>query len=110
MAVGALLEESSVVQFHLRDARTSADDLEAHLCRYRDEAKDTPAKGALLFSCLGRGVHLYGSADHDSHLFRHHLGEIPLGGFFCNGEIGPVQNKTFLHGYTSAFGLFRQAQ
>jgi small ligand-binding sensory domain FIST len=109
MAVGSLLEESSVVQFHLRDARTSGEDLEAHLRRYRDEPRNTQPQGALLFSCLGRGVHLYGSADHDSRAFREHVGEIPLGGFFCNGEIGPVQDQTFLHGYTSAFGLFRQA-
>lgn len=109
MAVGALLEESSVVQFHLRDARTSAEDLEAHLQRYRDEPRSTPPQGALLFSCLGRGKHLYGAEDHDSRVFRELLGEIPLAGFFCNGEIGPVQGQTLLHGYTSAFGLFRKA-
>ena len=34
---------------------------------------------------------------------------MPLGGFFCNGEIGPVGGATFLHGYTSAFALFREA-
>ena len=28
-------------------------------------------------------------------------------GFFCNGEIGPVSGTTFLHGYTSSFGIFR---
>ena len=31
-----------------------------------------------------------------------------IGGFFCNGEIGPVQNATYLHGYTSAFAVFRE--
>jgi small ligand-binding sensory domain FIST len=30
-----------------------------------------------------------------------------MGGFFSNGEIGPVLGQTFLHSYTSAFGLFR---
>jgi len=40
-------------------------------------------------------------------VFRAALGDVALGGFFCNGEIGPVQGRTFLHGYTSAFGLFR---
>ncbi len=102
VAVGALLRPGMVVQFHLRDARTSAEDLDAMLGRYRG----TPA-GSLLFSCLGRGTHLYGRPDHDTDAVRRHLGEVPLGGFFCNGEIGPVQGTTFLHGYTSAFGLFR---
>jgi small ligand-binding sensory domain FIST len=43
-------------------------------------------------------------------MFRARLGPVPLGGFFCNGEIGPVGGITFLHGYTSAFGLFREKQ
>ena len=108
LAVGALLHEGMVVQFHLRDAATSAADLDELLGRHRTAA---PApRGSLLFSCLGRGIHLYGHADHDTELFRRHLGDVPLGGFFCNGEIGPVQGTTFLHGYTSAFGLFRPRQ
>jgi small ligand-binding sensory domain FIST len=102
VAVGALLRPGMVVQFHLRDARTSAEDLDTMLGRYTGK----PA-GTLLFSCLGRGVGLYGRADHDTDLARTHLGDVPLGGFFCNGEIGPVQGTTYLHGYTSAFGLFR---
>ena len=102
VAVGALLRPGMVVQFHLRDARTSAGDLDTMLGRYHEK----PA-GSLLFSCLGRGMHLYGRPDHDTDMVRRHLGDVPLGGFFCNGEIGPVQGTTFLHGYTSAFGLFR---
>ncbi len=66
-----------------------------------------PPEGALLFSCLGRGAWLYGVPDHDSDAFRRHVGAVPLGGFFCNGEIGPVEQHTFVHGYTSAFALFR---
>jgi len=102
LVVGALVRDGMVVQFHLRDARTSAADLEELLGRYRGHPY-----GSLLFSCLGRGRHLYGETDHDTNAFRRHLGEVPLGGFFCNGEIGPVHGTTFLHGYTSAFGLFR---
>ncbi len=102
LVVGALVRDGMVVQFHLRDARTSATDLDELLARYRG----APA-GALLFSCLGRGEHLYGEPDHDTGAFRRHAGDVPIGGFFCNGEIGPVQGATFLHGYTSAFGLFR---
>ena len=107
LAVGALLDENAVVQFHLRDARTSAHDLEELLRAYQRSEAVPPPSGSLLFSCLGRGQFLYGEPDHDSAAFRAHLGDIPLGGFFCNGEIGPVHGTTFLHGYTSAFGLFR---
>src|SRR5262245_24721633 len=107
IAVGALVHDNQVVQFHLRDAATSAEDLDQLLVRYRGEHAEMPVAGSLLFSCLGRGVHLDGAPDHDTNAVRRHLGELPLGGFFCNGEIGPVQGTTFLHGYTSAFGLFR---
>lgn len=108
IAVGALLQDAQVVQFHLRDARTSAEDLERRLERYRGEISPHAARGALLFSCLGRGSQLYGRGDHDSEALRRCLGDVALGGFFCNGEIGPVESTTFLHGYTSAFGIFRE--
>jgi small ligand-binding sensory domain FIST len=110
LAVGALLDENAVVQFHLRDARTSDQDLNELLRTYQRAEAVPPPRGSLLFSCLGRGQFLYGEADHDTAAFRSHLGDIPLGGFFCNGEIGPVHGTTFLHGYTSAFGLFRSKQ
>ena len=62
---------------------------------------------ALMFSCLGRGEVLYGKPNFDSSLFSSYL-NIPISGFFCNGEIGPVGSSTFLHGYTSVFGICRQ--
>jgi small ligand-binding sensory domain FIST len=107
LAIGEMLKEGQLVQFHLRDAQTSTDDLLAVLTRYADDHRENDIPGALLFSCLGRGQYLYGKPNHDTDLFRDKLGDVPLGGFFCNGEIGPVSGTTFLHGYTSSFGLFR---
>ncbi len=110
LVVGALLHQHQVVQFHLRDADTSRDDLAAMLDRYGRDHHGASPEGAMLFSCLGRGLHLYGRPDHDTDLYRERLGPSALGGFFCNGEIGPVGGTTFLHGYTSSFGLFRAKQ
>jgi small ligand-binding sensory domain FIST len=104
--VAANLEERRVVQFHLRDGAAAAADLERRLARYTQEC-GPGAAGALLFSCLGRGRGLFGAPDHDSAALAQALGPLPLAGFFCNGEIGPVGGRTFLHGYTSAFGIFR---
>jgi small ligand-binding sensory domain FIST len=106
IAIGATPKQWQVMQFLLRDSQTATDDLTRLLSRYSGSAKPD---GALLFSCVGRGIHLFGQADHDTRLFREKLGPVPLGGFFCNGEIGPVGGSTFLHGYTSAFALFREA-
>lgn len=107
LAAGAPLQEGQIVQFHLRDKVTSAEDLNALLERYRERSVARTPAGALLFSCLGRGRHLYGEVNHDSRRFAEELGAVPLGGFFCNGEIGPVARSTHIHGYTSSFGLFR---
>jgi small ligand-binding sensory domain FIST len=107
LAVAARLRPFQVVRFLLRDARTATEDLERLLERHCASGSGA-CDGALLFSCLGRGEGLFGERDHDSRLFRKHLGDAALGGFFCNGEIGPVGGTTFLHGYTSSFALFRR--
>jgi small ligand-binding sensory domain FIST len=106
LVIGELLHEGQIVQFHVRDAQTAAEDLHALLRRYASERKPAPGQGALLFSCLGRGKHLFGRPDHDTGIFHDEVGKLPLGGFFCNGEIGPVGATTFLHGFTSSFAVF----
>jgi small ligand-binding sensory domain FIST len=107
LVVGAELRPMAVAQFVLRDAHSAEEELRRMLSRLR-HAGSRPA-GALLFSCVGRGAGLFGCPDHDTSLFEEQLGPAPLGGFFCNGEIGPVGGTTFLHGYTSAFAIFREA-
>lgn len=106
LAVGASVHPMQVIQFVLRDAHAAEQDLRQLLEQRRLAQAARPA-GALLFSCTGRGSGLFGHPDHDTELFQEKLGPVPLGGFFCNGEIGPVGGSTFLHGYTSAFALFR---
>ena len=106
LAVGQMLREGQLVQFHLRDAQTSTENLSNMLDEYRSTPFG-PETGALMFSCLGRGKYLYEAPAHDTDLFREKIGALPLTGFFCNGEIGPVSGSTFLHGYTSSFGIFK---
>ena len=107
LAVGEVLKEGQIVQFHLRDSETSSQDLSEMLDQYVGAEIGTASAGALLFQCLGRGEYLYGRPDHDTDMFREKVGDIPLAGFFCNGEIGQVGGSTYLHGYTSSFGVFR---
>ncbi|MBW4479602.1 MAG: FIST C-terminal domain-containing protein [Tolypothrix brevis GSE-NOS-MK-07-07A] len=108
IAIGDRVRPGQRLQFHLRDAEASAEDLELLLQQYQDQRTSEPsAVAALMFSCLGRGEGLYGKPNFDSQLFRRYLNDIPIGGFFCSGEIGPVAGSTFLHGYTSVFGICR---
>jgi small ligand-binding sensory domain FIST len=103
IAVGWPVEEGATIQFHARDAAFAAQELGELLARRRGPTPDV----ALLFSCLGRGRGLFGRPDHDSRMLTRHLGPIPIGGFFCAGEIGPVRSRSFVHGYTSSVGLLR---
>ncbi len=108
IAVGDRLRSGQRVQLHLRDAQASAQDLRDALERYTHYvAPDAPGVAALMFSCVGRGERLYGKSNFDSQLLREYLGTIPLDGFFCSGEIGPVADVTYLHGYTTVLGILR---
>jgi|AP95_1055475.scaffolds.fasta_scaffold15730_2 small ligand-binding sensory domain FIST len=109
IAVGDLLRPGQTVQFHVRDAAAATQDLELMLRRYCQSPTPTLPAGGLLFTCTGRGQHLFQEPDHDSVRFADAVGDIPLGGFFCGGEIGQVGDSTYIHGYTSSFGIFRPA-
>jgi len=110
IAIGDRVRPGQRIQFHLRDATTSSEDLELLLKRYQKQNLSDPASpvGALMFSCMGRGEGLYGQPNFDSELFHRYIENTSLSGFFCGGEIGPVGNNTFLHGYTSVFGICRR--
>lgn len=105
IAIGDRVRPGQRVQFHLRDAQTSITDLQQLLASHVRHHPEPPV-GALMFACLGRGQHLYGRPNVDSHLFQQYLPGVTLAGCFCNGEIGPVGNTTYLHGYTAVFVLW----
>jgi small ligand-binding sensory domain FIST len=108
IAIGDRIRAGQRLQFHLRDAEASAQDLEILLQEYQSQNASEPSPvGALMFTCLGRGTGLYGKPNFDSQLFSRYLHDLPMGGFFCGGEIGPVSGRTFLHGYTSVFAICR---
>ena len=106
LVINGRLRKGQTVQLHVRDHRSSAEDLETMLDSYQVSHWDDDVTGALLFSCLGRGRALYGHCDHDSDLFKAKIKDVPLGGFFGNGEFGPVGGTTSLHGFTSCFAVF----
>lgn len=104
IAIGDRPRAGQTVQFQVRDARAADDELRAMLESARESA--TSPAGALLFSCNGRGVGLFGTPDHDAAAVAEVFGELPVAGFFCNGEIGPVGGRTFVHGFTASIAFF----
>lgn len=103
MAVNDMIRIGQTVQFHVRDSEAASEDLSALL----DRQSAQPHAGGLVFTCNGRGTRLFPYRSHDVRAVRDALGAMPLGGFFCAGEIGPIGERNFLHGHTVAIGLFR---
>ena len=108
-AIADYIKSGQTIQFHVRDAATATEDLNALLIAQQRKTKQKP-KGALVFSCNGRGENLFREKDHDIKLIQEHLGPIPAAGFFCAGEIGPVGQNNFLHGFTNSIALFYPKQ
>ena len=106
VVVAERVRVGQTVQFQIRDAEASREDLTATLeTLARRLGGRRPAFGAY-FDCAGRGQGLFGVADHDVTLIRKHLGEFPLVGFFGNGEFAPVGRRNFFHNYTGALVVF----
>ena len=106
LAVGALPRMGQTIQFQRRDASAADEDLNLLLARVKRELEGRPIYGGCLCCCNGRGKSLFGRPSHDASLVQSHF-ELPaLAGFFCNGEIGPVGEKNFLHSHTAVLALF----
>jgi small ligand-binding sensory domain FIST len=106
IAVGEEVEPGQTVQFHVRDARSADEDLRRTLEREAAVLDGRQAAGALLFTCNGRGSRLFAGPDHDAGLLTQLLGQIPVAGFFCGGELGPVGGQNFLHTFTASIAVF----
>jgi len=106
LAVGAMPRAGQTMQFQRRDAAAATEDLSELLTQAHLQLGDATVYGGCLCCCNGRGKHLFGESGHDAQLVQKQFGEIGLSGFFCNGEIGPVGQKNFLHGYTASLALF----
>lgn len=104
IAIGDFVRPGQTVQFHLRDHETADEDLRQLLTAAKQA--DHPAAGALLFTCNGRGTRLFKTPHHDAACIRELLGNIPLAGLFAAGELGPVGNQNFMHGFTASVALF----
>ena len=106
LAVGALPRMGQTIQFQRRDAAAADEDMNELLDRAKKELAGRPIYGGCLFCCNGRGKGLFGRLSHDAALVQSHFNLPGLSGFFCNGEIGPVGDKNFLHSHTAAPALF----
>jgi small ligand-binding sensory domain FIST len=106
ISVAALPRLGQTVQFQRRSAAAATEDMAELLNRAQTKLEGRPLYGGCLCCCNGRGQGLFGEPNHDAQMVQQRLGPLGLAGFFCNGEIGPIGEKNFLHGYTASLALF----
>jgi small ligand-binding sensory domain FIST len=103
LAIGDVPRVGQTVRLHVRDAKSASRELDELLARQEEEE---PASAALLFSCNGRGRNLFAEADHDAGAVARLLKSDAVAGCFCQGELGPVGGRTFVHGFTASLALW----
>jgi len=99
LAVGDEIEVGTTIQFHVRDADSADEDLRALLTGASSSA-------ALVFTCNGRGTHLFDAPHHDASAINSQLDGGATSGMFCAGEVGPIGGRNFVHGFTASVLLF----
>jgi small ligand-binding sensory domain FIST len=105
VAIGEEVRIGQTVRLHVRDEVSADEDLRSALATQSEAFASGGAAGALVFTCNGRGSHMFTLPDHDAVTIEDTLG-VPAGGFFCAGEIGPVGGRNFLHGFTATLAVF----
>lgn len=95
------------LQFQLRDAAVA----EASLTKHCKALVAEQGKPFAAFVCAGRGRgrRLYGEPDRDAAILHEHLGPVPVGGLYGNGEFAPVAGTNFRHDHSLCGALFHEA-
>lgn len=106
MKVNDSVRTGQTIQFQVRDGDTADEDLSMMLTA----DVPAPAAAALAFNCNGRGTRLFDERHHDARAITRARGGLPMAGFFCAGEIGPIGERNFLHGHTISIGFLRNTE
>ncbi len=101
VAIGDTPREGGKVMFCRRDDSSATEDMQRMLESINSGLYRKP-RGAVYYSCIGRGANLFGENSEELAMIRDSLGDIPLVGFFCNGEIS--HNRVYA--YTGVLTLF----
>lgn len=101
------LETDQLLCWALREAESAQANLLQTAINLTEKLQTAPDFG-LLFSCLGRGPYFYGGVDKDLDLLRQEFPQMPLIGFYGNGEIAPINGVSELLQYSAVLGLFAE--
>ncbi len=104
LAVSTAPRQGDRAMFCTRDQQAARTDLVRVCTELREDLESGALNvlGAHYVSCVARGEHLFGATGAELDIVAHNLGEIPLVGFFANGEIAHDR----IYGYTGVLTLF----
>lgn len=98
VAIGYQAEIGEVLQFQVRDEDSASRELDRLL-------EPVEGRSALVFTCNGRGSHLFSTPSHDADRIQRQVGPA-VAGMFCAGELGPIADRNAVHGYTATVLAF----
>ncbi|MGI9411027.1 MAG: FIST signal transduction protein [Hyphomicrobiaceae bacterium] len=101
VAIAEEVEAGDRIMFVRRDAESAAKDV-ARMLEEMKSRSSAPPKGALYYSCVARGPNLFDEDSFELRAIQDVFGDIPLVGFFGNGEI----SNNRIYGYTGVLTLF----
>jgi small ligand-binding sensory domain FIST len=100
VAVADNIEVGQKMFFCRRNREAATKDLTAMVQKLH--ARTSAPRGALYVSCCARGPNMFESAAEEVELVQSILGDIPMIGFYANGEIAGDR----IYGYTGVLALF----
>jgi small ligand-binding sensory domain FIST len=101
VVLGAEVAPGDAIVFCRRDPDSARADLDRMLRQLAGRLQGPP-KAGIYVSCIARGAALFGEPGVETGLIREQFGDIPLIGFFANGEI----SRDRLYGHTGVLTLF----
>ena len=101
LAIGDHLQQGAPIMFCRRDGQSAVEDMQRMLEDVKSRVTGT-VRGGVYFSCVGRGRSLFGDDSEELKFITAALGDVPLVGFYANGEISGQR----LYGYTGVLTLF----
>ncbi len=104
LAVGEAFTEGDQVMFVRRDGTSAVEDM-ARMLESLKGRIGPGIRGGVYHSCIARGPNQFGPGAQELAMIREILGDVPVVGFFGNGEISNGR----LYTYTGVLSLFLEA-
>lgn len=102
LAIGEQMKPQTPIMFCRRDGRAAIRDMQRMLENLKKRVGNASPRGGIYISCMGRGRHLFGDDAREMKMISEVFGDIPIVGFYANGEIAGQR----LYAYTGVLTLF----